>query len=245
MQTQQLNIVQIAHQPEWKEMIFDIVRKEKMNPWDIDISGVTSNFMTEVKKKQKLNLKISANVVLAASILLRYKSDFFNLHERRDKELEGAVFIPDEIYIADPIPTLSAQVRITKRKVTLNELITAVEDIISKEKRKATKQQERTKIENIVPKGLLDIVMQSPESFEKELERTFKRIKTDSNGESLSMFSNLIEEGTSEGVIATLLPVLHLANKKVISLWQEDIFGEIFINLLTDKYESERVKEKN
>jgi len=207
-----------------------------MDPWNIDISEITEVFMSGIKTKQKLNLKISANVVLAASILLRYKSDAFNLHERQDKELEGAVFIPDEIYVQETIPTLSPQLRITKRKVTLDELISAVEDIITKEKNKSTRQ--RIKIEKFIPKSLLEIAMQSPENFEKELKNVFDRIKSDSNGESLSMFSNIIKEKTTEGVLATLLPVLHLANKRVVSLWQEEVFGEIFINLLSDTYES-------
>jgi len=233
---QQINIVEIAKQPEWKEMITNIVNKEKMDPWNINISEITAGFMDEVKEKQKLNLKISANVILAASILLRYKSDSFNLHERQDKILEGAVYIPDEIYVQETIPTLSPQLRVTKRKVTLDELISAVEDIITKEKNKSVRK--RIKIENFVPKSLLEIAMQSPENFEKELKSVFNRIKSDANGESLSMFSNIIKEKTSEGVLATLLPVLHLANKRTISLWQEEVFGEIFINLLSDTYES-------
>lgn len=208
----------------------------KLDPWDIDLSQITDTFLGEIKEKQKLNLKLSANVVLAASILLRYKSDRMNLHERQDQELAGAVFIPDEIYVSDPIPNLEPTMRATKRKVTLDELISAVEDIIDKEKRKATKK--RTKIENIVPQSLLDLVTASPEAFEKELERTFHKIKKDANGQNLSMFSNIIQEKTSEGVIASLIPVLHLANQNKIAVWQEELFGEIFINLLADTYET-------
>jgi len=236
MLTQQIDLVGIVKNSEWKEMLVNIVTKKKMDPWNVDLVDITENFMGEIKNKQKLNLKVSANVMLAASILLRYKSDTLNLYERQDQELEGAVFIPDEVYVQDPIPNLEPMMRSTQRKVTLDELIKAVENVINKEKNKAAKK--RIKIERIVPKTLLEIVTESPESFERELKKVFKKIQKDANGESLSMFSNLIENKTSEGVLSLLLPVLHLANKGKIAIWQEEIFGEIFINLLDDTYES-------
>ena len=94
------------------------------------------------------------------------------------------------------------------------------------------------KIEKVVPQTLLDIAMASPENFEKELKRTFVRIKKEANGENLAMFSELVEEKSATGVINLLIPILHLANKEKIAIWQEEIFGEIFINLINDKYES-------
>ena len=107
---------------------------------------------------------------------------------------------------------------------------------IEKDTTKATKR--RMKIEKVIPQTLMELAMSSPENFEKELKRTFNRIKKEANGESLAMFSNLIEEKSASGVINLLIPILHLANKEKIAIWQEEVFGEIFINLINDKYGS-------
>ena len=59
----------------WKSMIFNLIKKESLDPWNIDINTLTQKYIEKIKKLKVLNLKISGKVVLAASILLRIKSN--------------------------------------------------------------------------------------------------------------------------------------------------------------------------
>ena len=59
----------------WKSMIFNLVKKEGLDPWDINVSSLAEKYIKKLKELKELNLKVSGKVVLAAAILLRLKSN--------------------------------------------------------------------------------------------------------------------------------------------------------------------------
>ena len=240
----ELDLIGMAGKPEWKEILVDVVKNQNLDPWDIDLSLISQKYLEQVKELKKLNLKVSANVVLASSILLRYKSDSWVLTQQ---EAIVPVMIPDEIYSEPIVPQLESVLRTTTRKVSLEELIAAMEDIMSKEKKKAEKQGRL--LERIIPDSLLEIAANS-EDFEKKLKESLEDIKKNIDEENLVLFSDLLENRTSADIINCLIPVLHLANDGKIAIWQEKAFGEIFIHLLETeiklfegKHGRERAKE--
>ena len=58
----------------WQTVLYDLVKTEQMNPWDLDISLMTQKYIETVKQMKEANLKISGKVVLASAILLKIKS---------------------------------------------------------------------------------------------------------------------------------------------------------------------------
>jgi len=222
----ELDLIGIAEKPEWKEILVDVVKNQNLDPWDIDLSLISQKYLERVKELKKLNLRVSANVVLASSILLRYKSDSWVLTQQ---ETIVPIMIPDEIYSEPIVPQLESMLRTTTRKVSLEELIAAMEDIMSKEKKKAERQNRL--LERIVPDSLLEMAANS-EDFEKKLKDSLEEIKKNIDEENLVLFSDLLENRTSADIINCLIPVLHLANDGKIAVWQEKAFGEIFIHLL-------------
>ena len=222
----ELDLIGIAEKPEWKEILVDVVKNQNLDPWDIDLSLISQKYLERVKELKKLNLRVSANVVLASSILLRYKSDSWVLTQQ---EAIVPIMIPDEIYSEPIVPQLESMLRTTTRKVSLEELIAAMEDIMSKEKKKAERQNRL--LERIVPDSLLEMAANS-EDFEKKLKDSLEEIKKNIDEENLVLFSDLLENRTSADIINCLIPVLHLANDGKIAVWQEKAFGEIFIHLL-------------
>lgn len=217
-----LDLVDIASRPEWKQMLVDIVTKEKMDPWDIDISHLAASFLEKIREMRKLDFRIPANAVLASSILLRFKSDAWVL---REIDTDHFVFIPDQLITEPVIPDLQPHSRITKRKMNLEELISAIEDIMKKEKIRAR----RTKPERIIPPTLVEIVGETDENFEEKIEEIYEKIKKSMDKENLVIFSDLLDKKTVEEMINYFVPLLHLANKQRILMWQEQIFGDIYI----------------
>jgi segregation and condensation protein A len=222
----ELDLIGMAGKPEWKEILVDVVKNQNLDPWDIDLSLISQKYLEQVKELKKLNLKVSANVVLASSILLRYKSDSWVLTQQ---ENIVPIMIPDEIYSEPIVPQLESVLRTTTRKVSLEELIAAMEDIMSKEKKKAERQNRL--LDRIIPDSLLEMAANS-EDFEKKLKESLEDIKKNIDEENLVLFSDLLENRTSADIINCLIPVLHLANDGKIAIWQEKAFGEIFIHLL-------------
>ena len=57
------------------------------------------------------------------------------------------------------------------------------------------------------------------------------RITTLADKEGLVLFSSLLQEKTRQEIILTLLPLLHLAQDGKINIFQEKLFGEIFVQI--------------
>lgn len=218
-----IDLMQLAANPDWKEMLIDVVHKERMDPWDIDISLLTSKFLENIRKLKEIDFRIPANAILAASILLRYKADSWVFVEPEPDIAQG-VWIPDGLITEPVIPELTPIVRITKRKVSLDELIGAVEDVIKKEKKKATKKS----VMSTIPQSLIDIV-ENQEDFGKLLNHVHEKIKANMDKERLVMFSSLLPERNVDEMIKHFVPLLHLANHKKVYMWQDEMFGEILI----------------
>ena len=222
----ELKLAEIAQNPEWKQMLIDVVQKQDMNPWDIDVSLLVTEYVKQVRKMRTLNLRVPANAVLAASVLLRYKSDSWAI--KNNEEETPIVYIPDEIYAEPSIPELEPVIRSTSRRVTLEELINAVEDVMRKEKTKASRNRARQP--QPIPDALIELV-EDKGDFKTLVEKVYKRVKKYADKENLALFSSLLKEKTTNEVIENMIPLLHLANDRRLNLWQEKIFGEIFIQI--------------
>ena len=59
----------------WQEIIYDLINTEQLDPWDVNITILTDKYLEKVKKIEGANFVISSKVLLAASLLLRIKSE--------------------------------------------------------------------------------------------------------------------------------------------------------------------------
>jgi len=77
------------------------------------------------------------------------------------------------------------------------------------------------------------INIQLPEfNMEEEMESVYARIVKEKDTEGLATFSSLLPERTPVEMIAALLPLLHLVQDRRVSIFQEQVFGEIFIRVI-------------
>lgn len=201
-------------------MLLDLVVSEKLDPWNIDLVDIASKYLERVKKLQKLDLRVPANLILAASILLRFKSDALRFEEE-EQVVEQQTFI-DETQAPVEIPMLSLRTRIPrKRKVTLNELMGALEEVFEEQRKKQEKPVIKENMIINVPK--YDITARMKEIYAK--------VKKTADTSGLVTFSSLLKEKNRKEIIYTLIPILHLAQDGKLSVFQEKFFGEIFIQL--------------
>jgi len=176
-------------------------------------------------------LKIPGNLILAASILLRIKAYMISFKEREVKETKYEIK-----ELKEPL------LKIRKKKVTLKDLIETVKDIIKieeKEKlKKATiKKQEFEELEDF---GFFDTnfdyieeIVEEKEDFDVFIGSVLDTIKKKKDLENIVLFSQIL--GNKDDVLyvcKVFLSVLHLANKGIVVLWQEEYFGEIIIKVV-------------
>ncbi len=217
-----MDIVSFVVQPTWKELLIELVSTEQMDPWDIDVGLVAQKYLEYIKGMQAMDLRVPANVVLAAALLLRFKSENLMV----DDAPEDADTFEERALQDEALPELVFRVnRPRRRRMTLDELMKSLEDVIRKGRKTPPPRQ-------FFPALLIEV----PElDMDQKMQKVYDKVIQQQDSEGVVLFSNLLEERTAEQVARNLLPVLHLVQEHKIQAWQDHFFGEIFIKLLDGK----------
>jgi len=75
----------------WKDILIDLVKKNELDPWDIDIALLVDKYLETIKKIKLLDLRVPANIMLASALLVRLKSDMLSLQESYEESSEEEV----------------------------------------------------------------------------------------------------------------------------------------------------------
>ena len=218
----------------WQNIIFELIKTEQMNPWDIDVSLLTQKYIEILRSLKEHDFRISGKVLLAAAILLKLKSNKLVGEElsELDRLLIGVEEEMDELGFEETkdapklgeIPTLIPRTpQPRKRKVSIYDLVEALERALEVKKRRLLHSIPPMNVE--APKRKKDITEIIREVYVKI--RTFfvRTVK-----EKLT-FTKLLPSESKEDKVHTFIPLLHLAQQNKIELVQESPFGEIQILL--------------
>ena len=218
----------------WQTLIYDLIKSEQLNPWDIDISILSKRYIETLKKLKEANFFVSGKILLAAALLLKIKSekfineDFVNfdnlLYPQSLDELELYEDSPNP-YLNYEKPELTIRTPLArKRKVTISDLMGALQKALEVNKRKVMRRLREDEVTVAVPEKKIDIGTLIKNIYERVLD-FFKYKK-----ETLT-FSKLVSSDKKEDKILAFIPLLHLDNQEKINLNQEEPFGEIFIEI--------------
>ena len=215
----------------WQSIIYDLVKTEEMDPWDINISLLSEKYLVKIRELQEFNFFISGRIVLAASLLLRIKSvrlleqdfaDFDNLLFSQDEENlltddleQGSKFkgeVPD-LLIKTPLAR--------KRKVNLNDLMKALEQALEVQNKRLIRKEDEKIIREIPIIRKIDV--------SALIKRLYAKITSLFSSKQTITFRELLPSEKREDKVVTFLPLLHLENQGKINLTQNEPFGEIFI----------------
>ena len=220
----------------WQNIIYDLIKTEQMNPWNIDISLLANKYIETVQRLKEANFFISGKVILASALLLRIKADKFLtediagfdsfLFKSNEGEQLDDFIDDDQIREEVKIPKLAIKTPLArKRKVSVNDLIEALQRALEVNKRKVLRRlEERANVNLAVPERKVDITKLIRDVYEKILD--FFKVK-----EKVT-FNELVMSDKKEDRIMTFIPLLHLDNQLKIDLQQKEHFGEIEIRKL-------------
>ncbi|MFH0927518.1 MAG: ScpA family protein [Candidatus Micrarchaeota archaeon] len=218
----------IVQMPTWREVLVEMVYQNEIDPWNVDVCKVANKYLEAVRGLQMDDLRIPANLILAASILLRFKSDMVSLEDEPvQAELDDFIDMGDE-----EIPQLELSSRIPpKSRISLDDLVGAVQEVMDEAQKRDEKSAVRSLQPKIEPLDHIDIRM-SEFKIENEVGRLYEKICSLADSQKLVAFSSLVQKKDRQSVVFTFLPLLFLANDGMVSLSQEPFFGEIFIRLV-------------
>jgi segregation and condensation protein A len=239
----------------WQSLIYELIRTGKVDPWDIDVSHFSQEYLKMIDKMKELNFRISGKVVLTAAILLRMKTNRMGL-----QEFLGLIEEPEEIplepgfdefdqepsameqrieQLAQNIKNHKKKVildprldRAKERKVTVFELMTALKKAMEVDERRkhrsTTKQKEIEEQRPEFKYKKFDIMGKIKRVYDV-LVIFFKK-----NNKNTVEFSQIIPSKNKRDIVWTFVPLLHLANEGKIELLQDKPFGKIHVHMKED-----------
>lgn len=221
----------------WKEIIYDLINTNQLDPWDIDISLLADKFFEKVQEYRELDFFVSSKVILAASLLLRLKSDLILskyvrsiddvLFGREDEEIRKRSVL-ERLELEEEIPDLVLKSPIPRfKRVTLNELIESLNRAITTENRRIKKtivnQNALRETGIMLPKKNFDFGHKM-KSIHSKLISYFDANKTHKK----VPYSNFIGNEGEERALS-FFPLLQLEMNGDVWLEQETAFEEIHI----------------
>ncbi len=218
----------------WQEIIYDLINTEQLDAWNIDIIVLADKYLEKVREIEEADFFISSKVLLAASLLLRIKTEILlnkyirNIDEILFGKKEEKKTILERIELDEQIPEIIPKTPIPRfKKVTLQELIESLNKAITTENRRIKKeiinQNALRQSSFFLPKRKFNIKDKIKEIYDN----LFRHLKDEGKKKKIS-FTELIGENKEEKIIS-FLPLLHLENQKKIWLEQETHFEEIYI----------------
>lgn len=207
----------------WESLLREIVKQEGFNPWDVNVSALTEKYVKTLKQLEKLDFKLSGKVLLAASILLKIKSD--HIIEKKVSEEQKEKFM--EEISAEELEELNEKKIVPriplpkKRRVTLNELVDSLKKAIEVKERRVRRHRAKKEKKIEVEVEEVDIVTRIKDLYERIL-KFFKKKKE-------VFFHDITPSNKREDVVDTYIPLVFMANENKVDLEQEELFGEIRI----------------
>ena len=224
----------------WQAIIYDLIKTEQLDPWDIDLGILADKYSQVVREMEDANFFVSSKVLLACSLLLRLKSEILinqyiidldeALYGRKDTkryELERIELDEDELPILVPRTPIPRY-----KRVTLQELMASLNQAMETENRRIRRD---IRVRQANKSALTVMPNKNRIPLKDRIALVLRKIKQHMKQPSVDhmKFSHLAQ--TKEERMLSFVPILHLSNNEEIYLYQQIHFGEIHMRL--DKIE--------
>ncbi len=230
----------------WKELIYDLVRREGMNPWNIDISLLAEKFLVLLGKLREMDFRIGGKMVLTSSLLLKLKSDKLLLDDLQsfDDLLNGIKEEEEEIlddgfefeqtainqFFGEEQTLVPRTPQPRERKVSVFDLVEALEQALDSDmKRQRILSKVETTKETTIPAKSFDLT-ETMNILQGQLRKLFTKAKTK------VYFQDLLRGESKQDKVYTFLPLLHLDTQRKLDLLQKEPFSAIQILVHNRKF---------
>jgi len=218
----------IINEESWEELIYNIVSYEGMDPWDVDIIKLADSFLKYIEDFKTLDFRIPAKVVLVAAILLKLKSEGLSPMKVEEMQYfpESGLTVDEFNQIREELSKLSLKLPIerhVKRKVTLDELIDALNKAMKVEVKKE-------RIKRVLGKRIKEEIGE-----EEDIEVRINDLMSEIDGLLLKFksdkveFSQIVEKWERDDIVRNFMPLLYLSSRGKVGTEQEEFFKEILI----------------
>ncbi|MEM3647955.1 MAG: hypothetical protein QW506_02180 [Thermoproteota archaeon] len=205
------------------DIVFDLIKLRRVNPWDIKIAGILKQLSGELREKGYLQFTLSGLVLLASSIIYLRKTEALlsidsELKHKESLTAEETLDVPLELL--EKISPLEAPIRQSQPVIDLERLVKALSEILEKAYSKRPPEEEA--LPPIVPQ---------PDDFIREIEKKVEEFRnalyTMLRQEGRVSLRSLLEGKQPLEMARTFILILFLLSEPGFDIFFEE--GEYYI----------------
>ena len=206
-------------QPPWN-ILFELHRMQKIMPWDVNISFLLTSFLEEMEKRGEIDFRASGVALDSSTIIYLMKSKLLlKLEEPPPPPKAPPDFLP---------PPLFLPLRYELSSTTIHHLLKVLDEVL--------------KSERLVPsEPRLEPVLPTPEvlppvdlyliEIEERMENLYNFLCQLASEAKLIVFSKVVAGLEKLEAVKKFIVLLFLAQRGKVGLWQEEVFGELYVTI--------------
>lgn len=233
----------------WKSFLYELIYKEGLNPWDIDLGVLTKKYLDALKDLKNIDFDISGKFLTIAVFLLKTKAEslvetdlrgfnrevelFKNSENNFENDLEELEDIEQEFEAVEQKKKEKYSLKFRnpiarKRKVNIFDLIKTLEKTFEQSNKRRSNFLQRTG--DIKYSGPL--YEKKPKDLKTLIEDLFNLISSELQGKTAHITFSQISSDINHkmGILEKFIPLLHLRNQNKVNLEQDEHFGDIKIH---------------
>lgn len=229
------------------EILVQMARQGKIDPWNIDIIDITDKYLTHLFQSKAQNLRLTGRTLLFASILLKLKSNILEGVELSDFDSQANIeefdyddeldyeneYIPtNNVVSIDEVLQRRTSVRLNRnRVVTLRDLIRQLEFYEMLDKKQALRNaHERAKrrvknYSNLSPEDIINLA--HDEYIEQGVERLRANLEEILTRQDKIELNELILLGMDR--ISAYVSLLFLTAESDYDLEQDEFYSDLYV----------------
>jgi segregation and condensation protein A len=194
-------------------LLTDVLQLDKVEPWNVDVGKLVGGFLDEMKRLGDIDFRISGNALYSASVIFM----------RKTRELVELGFLsPEEDGDDDElvIPLIRPPFRLTNRRVTLEELLVAMDHVLSKGPRRRstpTKRRYSTKADPLTFQMNIDQA-----NIEETIADVYEDLCRIMKVGDVAKFIDVLMNNTRREIVRVFFSLLFLFGRAYIDLWMDE-----------------------
>jgi segregation and condensation protein A len=193
-------------------LLTDVLQLDKIEPWNVDVGKLVVGFLNEMKRLGDIDFRISGNALYSASVIFM----------RKTRELVQLGILPPETEDDGDfeIPLIRPPFRLTNRRVTIEELLIAMDQVLSKEPRMrtaSTKQKYRGKGDPLT--FTMDI---DQANIEETIAEVYKDLQQLVRIGDIVKFTDILVNNTRKEIVRVFFSLLFLYARSFIDIWMDE-----------------------
>ncbi len=202
-------------------VLINPLETRNVKPLEVEISEILPSFIVKMREDGQIDLRLSGRALYSASLIYRLQTDsLIKLVEALDAILEQEP--------VENIPALQIPFRLSAKRVTMDELLVALAEVL------ADSEAKRFHLTPKTPKERYHLQLSyEPErvNIETLIEKIFNRIVAIYHEKRKVGFNDLIKSHEQIEIVRVFLALLYLVNRQQIDILRDPKTNTILITV--------------